>query len=180
MQLQALELAALALGQADSRAGQGLAPGGRQLGDQRMLGPDPLRRPRSEHQAERAGSRRAVLAGHPDRERHHLVGERDRQHLVGFGEPVGLELGAVGELDHHPQRSLAAERHAEHRADGDLVVAVREQVVEGAADRAGARQRHDPRDHPRSGWSRRIGFESSARRGWRRVLSSPWIPNPMR
>ena len=48
--------------------------------------------------------------------------DRRREHGVGLGEPLGFELGAIGELDHDPQRraarrtARAAANRPRHRA----------------------------------------------------------------
>ena len=73
---------------------------------------DALRGAGREHQAERAGGRRAVLASHPaPRAPPSRRGSEAASTCIGLGEPVGLELGDVGELDDHAER-LADRRTA--------------------------------------------------------------------
>ena len=63
-----------------------------QLRDKRVLGTGPLRAPRRQHQRERPGRRRAVLAGHPLRHRHQFGRQPRADHRLGRRQPLWREL----------------------------------------------------------------------------------------
>ena len=65
---------------------------------------------------------------------------------VGLGQPLGRELGLVGELEHDPERPAPAERDPQQRADADVGLVGAQPVVERPADRARQRERLDAGD----------------------------------
>ena len=64
----------------------------RQLGDQHLAVADAVAGAGGQEQAQRTRERRAVLVGHPARQLDEVGRHAGRQHRVGLGEPVGIEL----------------------------------------------------------------------------------------
>ena len=88
-----------------------------------------------QQQRKRARRRRAVLGGHPQREVDELGGQARLEHAARRDRIV---LGAVGHPRDHADHVAMAEGNHEHRAHVD---ALRAQVVERPAQRAGRRER---------------------------------------
>ena len=57
------------------------------------------------------------------------------EHRLGLDQPVGIDLGALGQLHDDPERAARAERHPQQRPHLHLL-AGREPVVERTAHRA--------------------------------------------
>ncbi len=113
-----LQQLALAVGEPGALVGQRGTPGGGQLGDQRPLGPRAGRGPgASMSPSARAGVEqysRAIQSASSTRS----AGPTPAPSTAsGSDEPVGVELGALGELHHHPERAAGPERHAQQRSD---------------------------------------------------------------
>ena len=129
---QAVEQGALVVGDAPIRAGR--------LGPQRRLRPAGRR----QHQRQRAGRRRAVLLGHPQRELHQVVRHGVAAHRGGRHQALGRQLARLGQPDHHAVELLVAERNPHHRAHPRPL---RRRVVERAGQPAGGGERLDAGDH---------------------------------
>ena len=102
--------------------------------------------PGRQDQAEAAGRGRAVLGRDPAAQVDQFLGGAGAQHPDRLSQLFGRDLGSLGQLDHHPGDPPPAEGNFEHGADRDLPQPFRNQVVEGAPQSAGRRQRLDPGD----------------------------------
>ncbi len=106
-----------------------------------------LRRAGRQHEAQRAGERRAVLVGQEARQLDQLGGDPGLEHAERLEQPLAGQLALGRELDDDAEQLAGAERHHEHRADahrrGELLA---DQVVERAAQGAGGRDRLDACD----------------------------------
>ena len=112
--------AALAVGQPDLGVAQGRFAGSGELGDEHAAGSGPARCPGGEHQRERPGGSRAVLAGHPVGQRHEIRAQAGADDRLGLGQPLRLELGVFGQFDDDAERALGPERHPQQRAHDDV------------------------------------------------------------
>ncbi len=99
-----------------------------------------------EHQPETASGGRAVLLGDPEAEPDQLCGGARLQRLQRLGEPAGLDLGVLGDLDHDPEDAARPERNPQHAADTDPRHRRRQAIVEGAAQSPRGGQWLDPGD----------------------------------
>jgi hypothetical protein len=120
------------------------SPSRPRVGAQRpQLGPRlPARR---QDERESARGRRAVLGGHPQREVDQIRGHVVLADGRGRDEPLRIELGVLGEPDHHPIERLAAEGHLHDRADAHRLG--RQRVVERPGQAPGGGEGFHAGDH---------------------------------
>ena len=138
----------LGVGLAVGEAGRRAIPA---LGGQRPRPQlDPRASRRRQHELQRPTRGRAVLLGHPQRERHEVGGNGVAPHVGGPHEALDGDLRPGGQLDHHAVERLVAERDPDHGADAH-VLAVRCRVVEGSGQPPGGGQRLDAQDHEGAG-----------------------------
>ncbi len=103
----------------------------------------------SSSESARAGVEQYCSAIHPGKL--HQVGRHaGAHHRGGLGQALGSQLGLGGQGENDPQRGLAPERDAQHRADAHLALLGAQPVVERPTHGTGAGQGLHPRDR----WAR--------------------------